>query len=436
MDFLQKPLLIFSLCFNPWLSPGALERMQNRKLRRLLRHAYRNFPYYRERLHASGIIPGDIRSARDLRAIPASSKQELRQGIHDFPGIRRKSHWLSTSGSSGMPMRFPFLPLENTRLNMSWLRPMMAHRVRPWHTRLEITGPHNIKKQGRWYQRLGFFKLTQLSVFASEEQWLEELNRSRPDILWGYSRSLINFSRFLAGQTSDYHRPRWIFGVSELVDKQGREAVYRAFGRELIDLYGAVETGCIAWQCPECGDYHMNSDSLIVEFLPCRAGDPAGTPAAIVITNLHSYAFPIIRYAIGDAGLLSLRKPRCRRHLPLMTVIAGREDDAVTLPSGRKLSPLYFFAVMKKIPGLLHWRVTQEADQGLRISVVTAPGALFSKTDTEAVIRGCITEPVDIILETVPAIQVDPSGKQRSVIVAEAGPGLNTRLPARTIGGT
>lgn len=434
MNLLQKPLLFFSLCLNPWLSRDALARMQNRKLRRLLRHAYLNFPYYRERLRASGIVPGDIRSAKDLRAIPASSKEELRQAIQDFPGIRRESHWLSTSGSSGMPMRFPFLPLENTRLNMSWLRPMMAHRVRPWHTRLEITGPHNIKKQGRWYQRLGFFKVTQLSVFASEEQWLEELNRSRPDILWGYSRSLIIFSRFLAGQARDYHRPRWIFGVSELVDEQGREAVGRAFGRELIDLYGAVETGCIAWQCPECGDYHMNSDSLIVEFLPCRADDPAGTPAAIVITNLHSYAFPIIRYAIGDAGLPSPREPRCRRHLPLMTVIAGREDDAVTLPSGRKLSPLYFFAVMKKIPGLRHWRVTQEAGRGLRISVVAAPGVLFSKADAETVIRGCIAEPVDIILETVPAIPVDSSGKQRSVIVAEARPAGGTTGSATRAG--
>jgi len=422
MNVLSKPLLFLSLWLNPWRRRAALARMQDRKLRRLLRHAYKNFPYYRERLRAAGIAPGDFRSAKDLPAIPASSKQELRQAIQDVTGIRSESHWLSTSGSSGMPMRFPFLPLESTRLNLSWLRPMLAHRVRPWHTRLEITGPHNIKKQDLWYQRLGFFKLTQLSVFAGEEQWLEELNRSRPDILWGYSRSLINFSRFLAGQGSDYHRPRWIFGVSELVDEQGREAVRRAFGRELIDLYGAVETGCIAWQCPACGDYHVNSDSLIVEFVPCRAGAPAGTPAAIVITNLHSYAFPIIRYVIGDTGRPSTAEPGCGRNLPLMTVISGREDDVITLPSGRRLSPLYFFAVMKKIPGLLKWRVTQETNKDLRISVVADPGALFSKADAEAVIRGCIAEPVDIILEIVHAIPADPSGKQRSVIVAEARP--------------
>ena len=391
--------------------------MQNRKLRRLLRHAYKNFPYHRERFRASGITPRQMRSPQDLRALPPAGKEELRRAIQDFPQISAASLWLSTSGSSGIPMRFPSLPFESTRLNLSWLRPMLAHGVRPWHSRLEITGPHNIKKQDRWYQRLGFFNLHQLSVFAGEEQWLDGLNRHRPDVLWGYSRSLASFSRYLNGQGKLYHRPRWVFGVSELVSVQDRETIRLAFGTELIDLYGAVETGCIAWQCSTCGDYHINVDSLLVEFLPIRDHAAADEPAAIVVTNLHSFAFPIIRYAIGDLGLPSAGKPACGRSLPLMTVIAGREDDAVVLPSGRKLSPLFFFAVMKKIKGLDHWRVTQETGKGLSISVVPCPGESFSKADAEAVIRACITEPLDIILEIVQTIPPDPSGKQRSVIV-------------------
>jgi phenylacetate-CoA ligase len=417
MNSLQKPFLILSLLLNPFRSRKALLKMQNRKLRRLVRYAYTHYPYYRELFRKSGITPDDIRSEKDLQAIPVTGKEELRKAIRDFSDVPAESLWLSTSGSSGIPMRFPARPVDSSRMNISWLRPMLAHGVCPWHSRMEITGPHNIKKRQRWFQYFGLFKLNQFSVFASEEQWLEELNRNRPDMLWGYSRSLINFSRFLIGQNKVYHRPRWIFGVSELVDEHGREMIRLAFGRDLIDLYGAAETGCIAWQCPECSDYHMNIDSLVIEFLPDREHSAPDSPAAMVITNLHSRAFPIIRYAIGDAGLPSPKMPLCGRGLPLMTIIAGREDDAITLPSGRKLSPLYFFAVMKKIPGLRHWRVTQETSKDLRISVVVAPDASFSKADAEAVIRGCIAEPIDIILETVPVIPSDPSGKQRSVIV-------------------
>jgi phenylacetate-CoA ligase len=417
LNSLQKPFLILSLLLNPFRSRKALLKMQNRKLRRLVRHAYAHYPYYRELFSRSGITPDDIRSEKDLRAIPVTGKEELRKAIRDFPGIPAESLWLSTSGSSGIPMRFPARPVDSSRMNISWLRPMLAHGVRPWHSRLEITGPHNIKKRQRWFQYFGFFKLNQLSVFAGEEQWLEGLNKNRPDMLWGYSRSLINFSRYLIGQNKNYHRPRWIFGVSELVDEQGRETIRLAFGRDLIDLYGAAETGCIAWQCPACGDYHMNIDSLAIEFLPDQANPALESQAAIVITNLHSYAFPIIRYAIGDLGQISPKEPICGRGLPLMTIIAGREDDAVVLPSGRKLSPLFFFAVLKKIPGLNQWRVTQDTGKGLRISVVAAPDASLSNADAEAIIRACIGEPIDIILETVPAIPPDPSGKQRSVIV-------------------
>ncbi len=417
MDFLKKPFLVFSLLINPFRTRETLTKMQSRKLQRLVRHAYQHYPYYRELFRKSEISPDDIRSAKDLQRIPVAGKEELRQAIRDSTGIPVESCWLSTSGSSGIPMRFPFLPLENTRMNLSWLRPQLAHGVRPWHSRMEITGPHNIKKHKRWYQRIGCFRLSQLSVFANEDQWMEELNRKRPDVLWGYSRSLINFSRFLVKQNKHYHRPRWIFGVSELVDDQGRETIRLAFGRELIDLYGAVETGCIAWQCPKCGMYHMNVDSLIIELLPGRECPAPDSPAAIVISNLHSYAFPIIRYAIGDLGVGSAQAPVCGRRLPLMTIVSGRMDDAVILPSGRRLSPLFFFAVMKKIPGIRHWRVTQENGKSLNISVVAASDTTFSKPEAEAALRDCIAEPVHIILEIVSAIPPDPSGKQRSVIV-------------------
>jgi phenylacetate-CoA ligase len=417
MSLLRAALLFFPLRLNPRRSREALKRMQDRKLRRLLRLACKDFPYYRELFRKSGIAPGDIRSTGELPALPVTGKEELRRAIRDHPFIAAGSRWLSTSGSSGMPMRFPVLPADLTRMNMSWLRPQLVHGVRPWHRRLEITGPHNIRRQDRWYQRLGFFRLSQTSVFAAEEEWLEELNRSRPDVLWGYSRSLIRFAGFLAAQPKAFHRPRWIFGVSELVDDEGRAAIRKAFGRELIDLYGAVETGCAAWQCPACGEYHMNIDSLVIEFVPAAEPSAAGSPSSLVITNLHSRAFPILRYAIGDTGLPSARGPVCGCGLPLMTIIAGREDDAVMLPGGRRLSPLFFFAVMKRVPGLNRWRVRQHAGGPLRFSVELAPGAAFDKTRAESVIQEALAGRIGFVVEVVDAIPADSSGKQRSVIV-------------------
>jgi phenylacetate-CoA ligase len=415
MAGLKTAIAYRRLLRDPWRPADEIRALQESRLRRLVRHACESHAFYRERFRRSGVRPDEIRCQDDLRRLPPLSKEELRRAIAaaDLP---RRCSWESTSGSSGTPLRVPFRPEDHSLLNLTWLRPLAAFAI-PAHARiLEITGPHNIRTRPRWYQRLGFWRRRYVSILEGEGAWLAALEACRPDVLWGYSGSLKLLARFIEERGGCRFRPRWVIGVSDLVDDECRERVRRAFAAPLLDLYGAAEAGCISWICPQCGEYHVNSDHLVLEFEETAAAADGGGPRRIFVTNLHSFAFPIIRYDIGDVGLPSSRPPRCGRGLPLMDIVAGRTDAVIVLPSGRRLSPLFFFAVMKGIPGLSRWRVVQEESGRIRVMVVPLRRQDFSAAAAATTVRAAIAEAFDLAIEIVAAVPDDAGGKQRSVV--------------------
>ncbi len=104
----------------------------------------------------------------------------------------------------------------------------------------------------------------------------------------------------------------------------------------LVDMYTTEEAGYLALQCPEHPHYHVQSEHVIVEILGTDGKScPPGETGRVVVTDLHNFASPLIRYDIGDyaeAGALC----DCGRGLPVIKNIMGRERNMVMLPDGSK----------------------------------------------------------------------------------------------------
>ena len=133
------------------------------------------------------------------------------------------------------------------------------------------------------------------------------------------------------------------------------------------------------------------------------------------MTNLLSWAMPIIRYELGDIAAMSRRKARCGRGLPLMDVVEGRANAFVCLPSGRLLSPMFFFGVMKPFESQLRaWRVIQDEAERLSVLVVTAHAGTCTAALAEA-IRRLAGEPIHVSVVAVDALPPETSGKTRAV---------------------
>jgi len=402
-------------------SSARLAELQAARLRRLVTWAYERVPYYRRLFEANGLGPDGIRDVSDLAKIPVTIKAQIQGAEPDLVMARgvdpERCVSLKTSGATGVPLRLYFTKRDFSRTNMNWFRPQLAWGLSPFHTQLEVTGPHNFIPRKAWYQRLGAWKRDQISVFRPVEEWTALWNRLKPDVLWGYSGSLVLLALHSLDQGPLNPQPKFVVGVSDLCPEPDREIIRKAFGREIIDLYGAAETGCLAWTCPAGEGSHINSDTVIVQV--CRDGKPvpAGESGNIIVTNLLSRAMPIIRYDLGDIGRLSPKPPVCGRALPLLEVIEGRADGVLQLPSGRRLSPMFFYGVMKPVQGIKAWRVVQEESGALTILVVpdrNAPSGLNDRLRLHVEER--LGEKMGVEVVAVENIPLDPSGKVRAVI--------------------
>jgi phenylacetate-CoA ligase len=171
-------------------------------------------------------------------------------------------------------------------------------------------------------------------------------------------------------------------------------------------MYGSAEAGTIAWECGEGAGLHVNADLVVVELLRDGRPVPPGTPGEVVVTNLHSWAMPVIRYAQGDLGWEVPGPCPCGRPGPLMRVAPRFRLAPLRLPSGRRIAARFFVQAMPSPGWLVDWQVEQPAPDRLRVRLraTRAVGGEEIGAIARDIARAC-WEPVqvDVTVEGAPA---------------------------------
>jgi phenylacetate-CoA ligase len=163
---------------------------------------------------------------------------------------------------------------------------------------------------------------------------LDKLHTLRPDYL--YVNGVVSRQLALAQLESDREpiKIEQLLTVSDRIDPQLRTLVKEVFGARIVDRYSSEEFGYIAFQCPVHDHLHACSPSLIVEVVDENGiGCEVGVPGRVLVTSLHNFAMPLIRYDIGD--IAELGEP-CDAGInwPVLNQVNGRLRDSVTLPNG------------------------------------------------------------------------------------------------------
>jgi phenylacetate-CoA ligase len=413
-------IYIFQSRRNQWKSAEEIKRIQDRKLKNLVQHAYNNVPYYENLFRSVSLKPSDIRGIEDLAKIPLSSKRtyagkprkEFLSRSAD-PARFRESR---SSGSTGVPLSIFHRRKDLTITNFGFLRMLRAHGYKPWYKKVEFTGSRNVPKYRSWYEYLGFLRRKVLSDATDPSQWIQELRTWRPEVIMGYVMMLRQLAKTMGEQGIDWIKPRLVFSTSATLDQTTRSALMSAFETKVIDYYASEEGRCIAWECDSCSGYHINADLLILEVVN-EDGEPVpqGTEGEITITNLHSYAMPFIRYRQGDVGALSEKQPVCGRGLPLLKHIQGRTDDFILSLDGRRISPRLFYYALWTVPGVAEFRLIQKDLHHIRVEIF--PSKEYDEASTQLLlenIRQLIGNEVEIDLSLVRSIPRGPSEKYRT----------------------
>lgn len=396
---------------------GDAERLARTRLRRLdemLAHCRASIPYYAD----SRYDVGPLTSLDDLSRLPLVTKDDLRsRPPEDFlaAGVDLASCWThGTSGTTGERI----LAVHDRRTfdyhTASCTRRMLAtRRYRPTD-RLSHLRPFVPPR--RAFERLGLFRRHVILTHLSIDETKRMLLANRPHAIIGYPTHLRDVLRALtdAELRSLRRSLRAIFTESELLIDEHRRLIEEGFGVAVFDEYSAFEVLNIAYECRR-GGFHIAEDRVHVEIVDEDARAlPDGTEGSVVVTSFMERAMPLVRYALGDIGVIETASCSCGRRFRTMRLTKGRSEGVVVLPSGNRLYASTFLYMAAVEPGVEECYVRQAADGAVTVYVVPNL-AQRSFAETRAAIceqlPALAGEPFEIAVEAVEHVEITAGGK-------------------------
>jgi phenylacetate-CoA ligase len=362
-------VLYFLLAANRRLhwSKEKLKNYQDKRIRQIVRYAYDNVSFYHRFFRENRIDLEEIKGIEDLSKLPVLKKEEFKSQNpreivskdYDLNNLKK----VRTSGSTGKPFEVYIDNREDSWRKAIYMRANISCGQKIRDRWIVMTSPNHFHDTTGIQRKLGFYAQMCISLFESTENKISQIAAVNPDIIDGYSGSLVLLAKEVKRRGLRSINPSLMFGSAEAIDLQSRKFLEQVFDAPFCDQYGAAEVDRSAWQCLEREGYHMDFDSVITEFVDENGERVAdGEKGEVVFTNLFSFAMPFIRYAIGDIGVPMDGECSCGITLPLMKGIEGRKDSFLSLPGNRVMSPMVFnfaFSGFKYYNDVNQYRVRQ-----------------------------------------------------------------------------
>jgi len=311
-----------------------------------LRHAFENVPFYRSRFLAAGIRESDFRGEIPVSALPIVSREEV-QGAQRAETIDSRVDpdrlvGYDTSGSSGKPLMVLRTPLEDRLLHAVRLRRYLELGLRLHEKRVSLLYSEGAAADApapRVRLYLGALARTSIHYRESPRTVVEHLLRIRPQFLQGYPGVLCEIARHVSESERERIGLRLMACGGELLTAEARRRIESSFGARLFNCYGTSEFNLAASECPVSGLMHVQSESCLAEVLQGDRPVAPGETGELVLTALHSYAMPFIRYRTGDYVVRGPDACPCGAPVPTLASVAGRTADHFRDPGGDLIHP-------------------------------------------------------------------------------------------------
>ena len=406
-----------------WYSADELRAWQLVRIQKLIRYAYDHVPYYRDLYRRLDIHPEDVRNLQDFQALPFLTKEDVRNHLEEMvsPQLRKGAQDNFTGGSTGKPLQFV--------IDRSFHRwdAALEFRGRSWYGAREgdkialVWGAqcdmHMWDRRARLKARivreryLNAFGMTEAKMRA----FAEMLVRWQPDMFRAYASALSLFAGYLKLQGIDSIRPRFIELTAEKVTEPQRRLLAEVFQCPVADWYSCRELGTIAFQCPH-GGRHVCETRYLEVVANGKVQEP-GQIGEVVITSLHQYVMPFIRYKLEDIAVYEPGPCTCGRGLPVLREVVSRTNDFLVTVDGQFIHPEYFADVLMLRTEIARYQICQPDAQHIIVRLVCNERADQTwLEDLRQEFQGRLGSGTQISLEMVDEIPLTDAGKHRFIV--------------------
>jgi phenylacetate-CoA ligase len=244
------------------------------------------------------------------------------------------------------------------------------------------------------------------------ELYVRNINSYKPDLIRGYTNGLYELCNFIEKKGMSVHQPKVVVSSVDKLRRLTREKIESVFGTKIYDYYGTREVHGIAGECKE-SLLHIFMFNNYVEVLdeqnrPVREGEEG----KVVVTNLHNYSMPLIRYELGDMAILGPKRCKCGNPLPTLKEITGRIMDYFVKEDGSLIHAGYFLHPFRLIDQIKAYQIIQEDYTNIRILAVLKDDIREAeKRDMEWRIKLVMGKNCKVVWDIVDEIPKTQSGK-------------------------
>jgi phenylacetate-CoA ligase len=283
----------------------------------------------------------------------------------------------------------------------------------------EWSWPSRLKERIMRRRYLNAFTMTKTKM----HEFTKMLLRWQPRMFRAYPSALALLAHYMEEHGINGVHPRLIETSAEKVTAPQRQLFEEVFKCPVADHYSSRELGTIAYPCPSEG-LHV-CETRYLEIVRSNHVVSSGQIGEIVITSLHQFAMPFIRYKNDDLGVYHPNCCACGRGLPVLKEVVGRKSDILVTEDGQFVSGHYLARVFRKRPEVIRFQALQSDKKHLETRIVCKqkPDAVWFE-DLHNEIRDFLGPSVEISLRLVDHIELTPAGKHRFVI-SEVTPEFN-----------
>ncbi len=337
-----------------WYSFDQLKEYQNQQLKKLLKHASQHVPYYARILKEYGVIKGENIVLNEFHNIPFLTKDIIQKNFNELKSDdldNRKWRKNTSGGSTGEPIIF----IQDTDFgNKSKAKAILGHKMAGkdlceseivlWGSERDIFGEKETLRNrlDNFISNrhiLNSFKMSQDDMI----KYIKYINNMKPKLVLAYAQSAYELANFSIEASIPINGVKAVMVSAGTLYPFMREKISQAFKAPVFNRYGSREVGFIATECDKHSGLHISMETQLIEVVNAYGNQcKPGENGEIIITNLVNFAMPLIRYRIGDMGILSDKKCSCGRGSQLLETVTGRVGDTFLTKNMERIYGGYF----------------------------------------------------------------------------------------------
>ena len=409
-----------------WNTLEENREIQRKKLYSLIKYASQKIPYYKEVIKEYNIRFSEDTIFDDIKKFPILTKEIIRYNFDKLYKFRDNTYYTNSSGgSTGEPVVFyqdkNYLQwaIANKYLFNEWAgRQIGEPMVKIWGSLSDtLRGGQNFKG----YLRQQLSGITVLNSNKMTEKvmygFIKKINSIKPCLILTYTSSIDELARFIQELCLSVYSPPAVMTTAGVLHPEVYKRIKKVFATKVFNRYGSREVSDIACNCEKSNGLHLNTDIHYLEIVDDEGREVEVRKSGnIIITLLTNYTMPLIRYKIGDRGILSAKNSQCGHGFPLLKKVTGRIKSVFINKFGDSINDDLFFVLFRLKENVKQFQIIQEAIDYIVINLV-----LMDKTklkdvneefkDANQTIRKVMGEEIKIKYNIVDEIQPSPSGK-------------------------